>query len=154
FDPEMRFRPTWPPASTVLKALLIALSCFHYYTAGFGLLRETTHRAVHLAFVLGLIFIVFGLRRAHGAAKPRPQWWAPGGVPGGAGLRAVAVALWVLYPPYIFADMAFGVGTPGPLDVAMGSTLIVLLREAPRRSRGWPLPLIAIVFIVYALAGP
>ena len=46
-----------------LTALLIVLSCFHYYTAGFGLLRETTHRGVHLAFVLGLIFLVF----------PRPQ---------------------------------------------------------------------------------
>ena len=78
FDPEMRFRPTWPPASTVLKALLIALSCFHYYTAGFGLLRETTHRGVHLAFVLGLIFIVFGFRqrrtptRRARAARGRP----------------------------------------------------------------------------------
>ena len=27
--------------------------------AGFGLLQETTHRGVHLAFVLGLIFLVF-----------------------------------------------------------------------------------------------
>ena len=81
FDPEMRFRPTWPPASTILKVLLIALSCFHYYTAGFGLLRETTHRGVHLAFVLGLIFIVFGFRRAHDDRQPARSWLAPGGVP-------------------------------------------------------------------------
>ena len=59
FDPEMRFRPVVPPAAGIVKWLLIALSCFHYYTAGFGLLRETTHRGVHLAFVLGLIFLVF-----------------------------------------------------------------------------------------------
>ena len=39
FDPEMRFRPTVPPASWLVAGLLIALSCFHYYTAGFGLLR-------------------------------------------------------------------------------------------------------------------
>ena len=37
--------------------LLILLSLFHYYTAGFGLLQEITHRGVHLAFVLGLIFL-------------------------------------------------------------------------------------------------
>ena len=63
FDPEMRFRPRCrrPPGSS--RALLIALSCFHYYTAGFGLLRETTHRGVHLAFVLGLIFLVFPHRK-------------------------------------------------------------------------------------------
>ena len=55
FDPEMRFRPTLPPATAVVTGLLIALSLFHYYTAGFGLLRETTHRGVHMAFVLGLV---------------------------------------------------------------------------------------------------
>ena len=64
FDPEMRFRPIRQPAALLVTALLIVLSCFHYYTAGFGLLRETTHRGVHLAFVLGLIFLVFPLRKA------------------------------------------------------------------------------------------
>jgi len=39
FDPEMRFRPIWHPAALVVTALLIVLSCFHFYTAGFGLLR-------------------------------------------------------------------------------------------------------------------
>lgn len=152
FDPEMRFRLTWPPASTVLAALLIALSCFHYYTAGFGLLREATHRGVHLAFVLGLIFIVFGFRRSQSEAKRSA--WAPGGVPVVDWLLAIAVALSVLYIPYVFDDLAFRVGNPNRLDVAMGSILLVLLLEATRRSMGWPLPLIAIAFVVYALAGP
>jgi len=156
FDPDMRFRLTWPPASTVLKVLLIALSCFHYYTAGFGLLRETTHRGVHLAFVLGLIFIVFAFRHSAGADMQRParRAWAPGGVPWIDWLLALAVALSVLYIPYVFNDLAFRVGNPSALDVAMGSILLVLLLEATRRSMGWPLPLIAIAFMVYALAGP
>ena len=59
FDPEMRFRPLSPTATTLVGGLLMVLSLFHYYTAGFGLLQETTHRGVHLAFVLGLIFLVF-----------------------------------------------------------------------------------------------
>ena len=154
FDPEMRFRPTWPPASTLLKALLIALSCFHYYTAGFGLLRETTHRGVHLAFVLGLIFIVFGFRRTEAAAPRRGGWTAPGGVPLIDWALAIAVAISVLYIPYIFEDMAFRVGNPSTLDVAMGSILLVLLLEATRRAMGWPLPVIALIFMTYALAGP
>ena len=64
FDPEMRFRPLLPPADWLVPALLVALSLFHYYTAGFGLLQEVTHRGVHLAFVLGLIFLVFPHRAA------------------------------------------------------------------------------------------
>jgi TRAP transporter 4TM/12TM fusion protein len=154
FDPEMRFRPTLPPASTLLKALLIALSCFHYYTAGFGLLRETTHRGVHLAFVLGLVFIVFSFNRKHQDAPRPPSAWAPGGVPLIDWLLAVAVAAAVLYIPYVFDDLVFRVGNPGTLDVLMGTVLLLLLLEATRRAMGWPLPVIALLFMGYALAGP
>ncbi|MEO8133309.1 MAG: TRAP transporter permease [Betaproteobacteria bacterium] len=153
FDPDMRFRPVAPPASVIVRWMLVALSCFHYYTAGFGLLRETTHRGVHLAFVLGLIFVVFAATRKW-ADRPRPStWWAPGGVPLTDWLCMVAVAIAVLYIPYVFDDLAFRVGNPLPIDVAMGSILVVLLLEATRRSMGWPLPVIALVFMAYALFG-
>ncbi len=153
FDPEMRFRPVVPPASAIVKWLLVTLSCFHYYTAGFGLLRETTHRGVHLAFVLGLIFVVFAASKKW-ADRPRPaSWWAPGGVPLGDWLCMIAVAAAVLYIPYIFDDLAFRVGNPLPIDVVMGSILVVLLLEATRRSMGWPLPVIALLFMAYALFG-
>jgi len=153
FDPEMRFRPVVPPASHVVKWLLVTLSCFHYYTAGFGLLRETTHRGVHLAFVLGLIFLVFAFsKKGQGVQRPS-SWAAPGGVPLADWALGVAVAVSVLYVPYIFDNLAFRVGNPETLDVVMGSILIVALLEATRRSMGWPLPVIAIIFMVYSLAG-
>ncbi|NBP45081.1 MAG: TRAP transporter permease [Betaproteobacteria bacterium] len=153
-DPEMRFRALIPPASSVVKLLLIALSIFHFYTAGFGLLRETTHRGVHLAFVLGLIFLVFAARPNADPQGERSSRFAWGGVPILDWLLAVAVALSVLYIPYVFDDLAFRVGNPGFWDVAFGTVLLVTLLEATRRSMGWPLPLIAIGFTVYALAGP
>ena len=154
FDPEMRFRPLLPPAVTVVGALLIALSAFHYYTAGFGLLQEVTHRGVHLAFVLGLIFLVFPHRRALLTAAPQQRLASPGGVPWFDWLLALGIGAAVLYIPWIFDDLAFRVGNPGALDVAMGSMLILLLLEATRRSMGWPLPIIAIGFMAYAMAGP
>ena len=154
FDPEMRFRPLAPPAVTVVGGLLILLSLFHYYTAGFGLLQEVTHRGVHLAFVLGLIFLVFPHRAALLGVAPRHRLAAPGGVPWFDWLLAVAIAASVLYIPWIFDDLAFRVGNPGPVDVAMGSILMVALLEATRRSMGWPLPIIAIAFMAYAMAGP
>ena len=51
FDPEMRFRPLPTATAWLVAGLLLALSFFHYYTAGFGLLREATHRGIHMAFV-------------------------------------------------------------------------------------------------------
>ena len=154
FDPEMRFRPTLPPATQIVKWLLIALSCFHYYTAGFGLLQEITHRGVHLAFVLGMIFLVFAFSSASANRDLKSSFLNPGGVPLVDWLLAGACALSVLYIPYVFDDLMFRVGNPSNMDVIMGSILFITLLEATRRSMGWPLPLIAIGFTVYALLGP
>ena len=153
FDPEMRFRPTLPPSSVIVKWLLIILSGFHYYTAGFGLLRETTHRGVHLAFVLGLIFLVFAAFKSV-ADTPSKSRLSIGGVPLVDWLLGLACAASVMYIPYVFDDLAFRVGNPDTMDVVMGSILFITLLEATRRSMGWPLPLIAIGFTAYALVGP
>ncbi len=153
-DPEMRFRPTVPPASVIVKWLLIALSCFHFYTAGFGLLRETTHRGVHLAFVLGLIFLVFAAGKKAYENPRSHSWLSPGGVPLVDWLLGLACAASVLYIPYVFEDLALRVGNPDLADVVFGSILFITLLEATRRSMGWPLPLIAIGFTLYALLGP
>ena len=47
--------------------------------------------------------------------------------------RVLAVAVSVLYIPYIFDDLAFRVGNPLPIDVAMGTVLIVALLEGSTR---------------------
>ncbi|MEN9996892.1 MAG: Sialic acid transporter permease protein SiaT [Pseudomonadota bacterium] len=154
FDPEMRFRPTLPPATQIVKWLLIALSCFHYYTAGFGLLQEITHRGVHLAFVLGMIFLVFAFSSSSASRDVKSSLLNPGGVPLVDWLLAGACAMSVLYIPYVFDDLMFRVGNPSNMDVIMGSILFITLLEATRRSMGWPLPLIAIGFTAYALLGP
>ncbi|MBI2768716.1 MAG: TRAP transporter permease [Burkholderiales bacterium] len=150
----MRFRPVVPPALQIVKWLLITLSCFHYYTAGFGLLRETTHRGVHMAFVLSLIFLVFAGTKKHADYAPRNTWLSPGGVPLADWLLGLCCAASVLYIPWVFDDLAFRIGNPDTSDVVMGTILFVTLLEATRRSMGWPLPLIAIGFTVYALLGP
>jgi len=154
FDPEMRFRPTLPPATQIVKWLLIALSCFHYYTAGFGLLQEITHRGVHLAFVLGMIFLVFAFSASSADRSVKSSLFNPGGVPLVDWLLAGACAISVLYIPFVFDDLMFRVGNPSSMDVIMGSILFITLLEATRRSMGWPLPLIAIGFTIYALLGP
>ena len=97
FDPEMRFRPVVPPATGLVSALLITLSLFHFYTAGFGLLREVTHRGVHLAFVLGLIFLVFPHRQALLGQSLPSRLSTPGGLPWFDWVLALAVAVAVLY---------------------------------------------------------
>jgi TRAP transporter 4TM/12TM fusion protein len=153
FDPEIRFRPLAAGATWIVSILLVSLSIFHYYTAGFGLLRESTHRGVHLAFVLSLIFLVFGFNKRAYTREPKSTWLSPGGIPLFDWLIALALALTVLYIPYIFEELAFKVGNPDKIDVFMGTILLVGLLEGTRRAMGWPLPIIAIVFMIYAMFG-
>lgn len=153
-DPEMQFRPLTPSAGWFVSGLLVALSLFHYYTAGFGLLRETTHRGVHMAFVLGLIFLVFGFRR-HRLKEPRPSSLAaPLGIPILDWLLALGAVVSSLYVPWIYDDLAFRVGNPLLIDWVMGTILIVVLLEATRRAVGPPLVIIGIALMLYAMAGP
>jgi TRAP transporter 4TM/12TM fusion protein len=152
-DPEVRFRPLLPGAAWIVATLLFALSCFHYYTAGFGLLPETTHRGIHIAFVLGLIFLVFSTRKADNTKPPRAGLLRPLGIGLHDWIFAIAAAVSSLYVPWVFHDLQFRVGNPLPLDWIMGTIMIVLLLDATRRSVGWPLPIISILLILYALYG-
>ena len=152
FDPEIRFRPLAPLAGALVGAALVTLSLFHYWTAGFGLLPELIHRGVHLSFVLGLVFLVFPAFQMNAVA--RSSLATPLGIPiYDWVLFAVAIAA-VLHVPMIpLDDLAFRVGNPTREDVIFGSALVVLLLEATRRTVGWPLPVIAILFMAYAIFG-
>ena len=63
FDPESSFRRLTGFAALFVSVVAIGLSSWHYYTAGFGLQNEIAHRAIHLAVVLGLCFLVFPRQR-------------------------------------------------------------------------------------------
>jgi TRAP transporter 4TM/12TM fusion protein len=152
-DPEMRFRPLLPWAGWIVAGLLLGLSLFHYYTAGFGLLRETTHRGIHMAFVLGLIFLVFAANHRGNAQTPVVGVLRPFGIPLYDWVLAAAAVTSSMYVPYIFDDMVFRVGNPMPIDVIMGSVLVFTLLEATRRSVGLALPIIAVCLMIYAMYG-
>lgn len=154
FDAEMRFRPLGVSGTWIVVALLLSLSTFHFYTAGFGLLREQTHRGIHMALVLGLIFLVFAANRKSDATAASGGWWRPSGVPLYDWALFAAAVVSSLYLPSIFHDIAFKTGNPDPLDVAMGTTLTLVVIEATRRTMGWALVIITVGFMAYAFAGP
>jgi len=64
FDNESNFRDLKGVLKWLVTITCVVLSVFHIYTAGFGLLNEISHRTVHMAFIMGLLFIVFPRRAA------------------------------------------------------------------------------------------
>ncbi len=150
YDPELRFRVLAWPLTIIAATILFLLSCYHYYTAGFGIPQATVHRGLHLGVTLLVVFLSFS---AFGKKEIRPGVTAPFGLPLADWVLGVAGLLAALYVPWIYSELAFRVGNPLPVDIVMGTILIVVLLEAVRRSMGWPLPVIAILFIAYAYFG-
>ncbi len=80
FDPETAFRPTGAKIGFLIAAILVSMSVYHFYASGFGLVRELVHRGIHLSFVLGLVFLLFGLRRSDDTL-PAKAWYRVDGIP-------------------------------------------------------------------------
>ncbi|GAB5467306.1 MAG: TRAP transporter permease [Rhodospirillales bacterium] len=153
YDRETAFRATGPRIAFVIATALVAMSVYHFYASGFGLIREVLHRGIHLAFVMGLAFLLFPFSRRD---RPRAQrWYRPGGVHIVDilfSLLAVGAAIYLpLLPPEALAER---VGNPATIDVVMGTGLLLVVLEATRRSVGPTLAVIAIIFILFALFGP
>jgi len=131
-----------------VAGIAIGFSLFQLYQTGFGLLPAQNLRAVHLAFVLGLIFLLYPAfqRSAQQSAKHR--------IPPIDLLLAVVAIIGPLYFNFNFHAMVMRAGAETPFDLAMGLLTIVVLLEATRRAIGPVLPIIAILFIAYAYFGP
>ena len=63
YDPQLSFRKVGPKLDLVIITLLVSMSLYHFWASGFGLVREVLHRGIHISYVIGLVFILFGWRR-------------------------------------------------------------------------------------------
>lgn len=155
YDPETAFRPTGAKIAMLITTALVAMSVYHFYASGFGLVRELLHRGIHLAFVLGLVFFMFSYRRSGDTQMAPAAWYRLDGVNLLDILFGVLAVFSALYLPFLPPEIvAERVGNPSELDVLVGTILLLVTLEASRRSVGPTLPLIAIVFILFAIFGP
>ena len=150
YDPEARFRTVLKPVAILAGILMFLLSAYHFYTAGFGIPRRTTHNGLHLGVSLFLIYLSFS---AFNAGREKTTGFVILGLPVTDWVLAFAGAVSAFYVPWVYDQLQFRVGNPNQLDIIMGSILLVTLLEGVRRSMGWPLPVIALLFIGYAYFG-
>lgn len=129
-------------AGFTVTVIAVAMSLFHLYAA-YEIVPTQELRYTHVAFVLLLAFLVFP---AAARFRDRIRWWDAI-----AGLTCVGILVYAIAGGEEFTDRAT---TPNHLDVVLGVTFIVLLIEATRRTIGPIVPVIALLFIAYAWAGP
>ena len=138
--------PVFAAGAFVLVA--VALALFQLFTAGVRPVGLFYQRGFHLAAVEVLAFLIFPSRGRRGAGLWKGVAWAVDGL-----LVAAAIGT-ALYLTLNLDAIVARAGAPSALDVVAGVTAIVVLLEASRRALGWAIGAIAIVFVVYAYAGP
>src|SRR5687768_3429383 len=129
-------------AGHIATLIAVAMSLFHLYSAYF-IVPTQELRYTHVAFVLLLSFLLFPVAARF---RNRIRWWDV--LPGLVAIATIAYALW---GGEEFTDRAT---VPQRWDVIVGIVFIVLLLEATRRTTGPIMPVVAILFIVYAMTGP
>ena len=122
----------------------------------FGIVSGVPARGVHLAFGLLLCFLVFPAARRL-ASRQYPIYDF------GLALLGCGSALYLLVAQEGLAQREgilldfdasiFGIDFQFPFEAMLGVVGIVVLLEATRRSIGWPLVIVAVVFLVYSLFG-
>jgi TRAP transporter 4TM/12TM fusion protein len=128
----------WPKA---LFYVALLFSVFQIITAAFHPVSSQILRAVHVGFLLLVVFLCFPAR---GKAQPwQPLAWL-------LGLVGMATAF---YQWYFEADLIQRSGDLTQSDMVVGLVLIVLVFEAARRVMGIALPIICALFLAYGLFG-
>jgi len=133
-----RFAGGW---GTFLLAVAVVMSVFHLWAA-YGNINPYQLRYAHVGFVLFLAFTLFPWRRA---ARNRFSW-----LDLGLALVSVAAMLYALWGGDDFLDRST---LPSRLDNILGVVVALLVLEAARRTTGWIMPFIVLLFIAYAMAG-
>ena len=143
--------PTQPdshgsPLRGALFGVAILFSSYQLWMAAFHPLSSQVIRAIHVGFVL---LMVFALSPPFKNASPTLARWGRilGWVLGITGF------VFSLYHWVYEADLTQRAGELIPMDWVVGVTLVLLVFEAARRAMGWGLPLICATFLLYALFG-
>ncbi|MDA0699945.1 MAG: TRAP transporter permease [bacterium] len=141
---ERRSIPVAAWVSVAVLLLAVVLGAFQLYTAGVRPLNLFYQRGFHLLVILLIAFLAFPI----GGRKRGPIGWiVDGGFIAGA-----------LYGGgYLLLNLDAIIARSGffqPADITAGIVTIVVLLEAARRVIGITITIIALLFVLYGMAGP
>lgn len=133
----------WMAVAVLVVA--VSFSLFHLYTAGIDMLPRMQQNAVHLAFALTLIFLIFPYKKKRTSARRKIPWYDL--------LLSLLGASTGIYILIISKDLVGKVGDPNTMDTVMSFIALLLVLEATRRVVGKPLVILATTFMLYAWLG-
>ena len=126
----------------------VALVGFQLYTAAYMPFTAIVQRAVHLGLGLSLVFLVYPKKRSENKRVEAASYI----------IGFVLTVLALLTCGYIVVNWfalakPMRLTMPKTIDKVYGTILIVLVLFGTRRITGWTMPIIAAIFLAYALLG-
>ena len=121
----------------------VAMSLLFIYWA-WATVTAQMLRLVFLAFSLVLSFLLYPARRKGRLTGVAWFDWLL------IGLSLIAIG----YPMWDFEEFIYRAALPNLKDQILGTLTILLVLEATRRTTGWILPAVALIFLAYAWLGP
>lgn len=126
----------------LITIVTIGMSCFHLYSAIFTQ-SPMLQRALHLGFVLPLVFLLYPATRKSPTDRPSvPDW-----------VLAVISIVVVYNIVFSFGRLARTGGRGNTLDMVFGAITILLVLECARRVVGLLLPIMAVIALSYGFWG-
>lgn len=127
---------------TFITVVAVVMSLYHLYAAVTTVTTQVL-RGIHVAFVLFLGFLVFPPYRK---SKQRLAWYDV--------LLALLGVATIGYMLFDFEEFIYRAVTPNFWDLAFGLIFILLILEVARRATGLIMPIICLLFLIYAYIGP
>ena len=147
FEKESRtrtFEKKW--LKNVIYVICLLFTLYHLaYASGIPALQMVNikHHAIHVGLILILGFALYPEFKKSSRKKIAWYDW-------------IFIALSLSIPIFVFIryPVFISTGFKGEqIDIIMGTLLIVLVLIASRRLSGWALPILSIIFLLYALYG-
>lgn len=144
FDRESRQRSfTSRPLAIGLTIFAVVVSLYHMYTAYFGTPPVLIHRSIHVAMILALAFAMYPPVKK--ASRTKIPFY-----------DVILILLSISTAVYVYLnydDIVRRAGVATMWDVIMAVVLVLLVIEAARRISGWALPILGVLFVLYAVFG-
>jgi TRAP transporter 4TM/12TM fusion protein len=146
YSQEENYRRKIGPWAWVVTFLGVSLTVFHLYTGYFGTLPSQIQGAVHVGTALGIIFLLFPLKKGWQKKQRTVPWYD---------VVLAFTAMYVTYHKIFFFDSILQSRISGysAIDTIISILGILLLLEATRRTVGLPIVIVASITILYALYG-
>jgi len=146
YDRESNFREQIGVWAWVVTFLGVSLTVFHIYTGYYGTLQSQKQGAIHLGTALGLIFLLFPMKKGQQLFQKTVPWYD---------LVLAFGSMYITYYKVIYFDDLLRGVTWGysEIDTWLSVAGILLLLEATRRTVGVPIVIVALVMMAYALFG-